>query len=142
MKQLIMLLAMLLVFPVALADDDGNHCRNINAKALFQEAQSPCEFDGIEYDVCYISKVWGTINGSWTGYAQDEWLVVLEDRGLPTPPGAASSYYNREFEVFTSKQGTVWGDSHYILDSLFDASDGGASIPTYVSGGTGIYEGA
>jgi hypothetical protein len=141
MKQLLMLLAMLLVFPVVFADD-GNHCRNVNAKAVWTDYQLDCEFDGIEYDACFTSKIWGTINGSWYTYVQDEWLVVLEPLGVPTPPGASDSYYNREFEVFTSKQGTVWGDSHFILDSLFDASDGGASIPTYVSGGTGIYEGA
>ena len=142
MKKLAALLALLLVLPAAFAGNGGDNCRNINAKAVFLTAELGCEHQAIVYDICYITKIWGTINGSWISYAQFDWLVVLEDFGVPTPPGAFPSYYNREFEVFSSNQGTVWGDSHFILDSLFDASDGGASIPTYVSGGTGIYEDA
>jgi hypothetical protein len=142
MKRLAILLALLLVFPAAFAGNGGDNCRNINAKAVFQGLDFDCEYKGFVYDICYISKIWGSINGSWFTYAQFDWLTVLEDLGVPTPPGASDSYYNREIEVFNSKQGTVWGDAHFILDSLFDASDGGASIPTYVSGGTGIYEDA
>jgi hypothetical protein len=83
-----------------------------------------------------------SFNGTWMTYVQYEWYVILEDIGVQTPDLAIESWYNREFEVFHSKQGTVWGDAQFILDWQFDASDGGESIPAYVSGGTGIYEDA
>ena len=142
MKQLLMLLAMLLVFPVAFANDDGNDCRNINAKAVWTGFEEGCEFAGIEYSACYTSRIKGTINGTWMSYVQYEWYVILEDLLVDTPDPAIESWYNREFEVFHSKQGTVWGNAHFILDWQFDSSDGGASIPTMVTGGTGIYEDA
>jgi hypothetical protein len=66
MKQLLMLLAILLVFPVAFAGNGGDNCRNINAKALFQGEEYGVEYNGIVYDICYVSKVWGNINGSWS----------------------------------------------------------------------------
>lgn len=141
MKQLLMLVAMLLVFPVIFADD-GNDCRNINAKAVWTDFQEDCMFDSIEYSACYTAEIKGTINGLWFSYVQYEWYVILEDLGVQTPPDAIESWYNREFEVFTTKQGTVWGDATFILSWQFDTSDGGASIPTMVTGGTGIYEDA
>jgi len=142
MKQLLMLLAMLLVFPVAFANADGNNCRNINAKAVLVDIEADCEFAGIEYSGCFITKIKGTINGSWISYVKDEWYVILEDLGVDTPDLAEESWYNREFEVFHSKQGTVWGNAQFILDWQSWTNDGGPSIPTMVEGGTGIYEGA
>jgi hypothetical protein len=142
MKQLLMLLAMLLVFPVAFANDDGNRCRNINAKAVLVDFEEDREFLGIDYSACYTSKIKGTINGSWISYVKYEWYVILEDLDVQTPDLAIESWYNREFEVFHSKQGTVWGNAQFILDWQSYTNDGGSSIPTMVTGGTGIYEGA
>lgn len=142
MKRLAILLALLLVFPAAFAGNGSGNCRNINAKAVFQAEEYECEYQGVVYDVCYIAKIWGNINGTWTSYAQFDWYVVLEDFGIETPALAEESWYNREVEVFHSKQGTVWGDAQFILDWHFASSDGGASIPTMVTNGTGIYKDA
>ena len=75
MKQLLMLLAMLLIFPVAFANADGNHCWNINAKAVLVDFEEGCEFAGIEYSACYITRIKGTINGSWISYVKDVYVV-------------------------------------------------------------------
>ena len=135
MNKLVMFLASLLVFPAAFAADN---CRNINGHAFSEGYQAPCEFNGTDYDGCYIGKIRGVINGSWVSYVQDDWFLVLDDFGLPTP---YLTFYNREFEVFTSKQGMVWGDAQFTYDTRAWLS-GGPAIPTIVTGGTGIYEDA
>jgi len=139
MKRLVILLTLLLIFPAAFA---GDQCRHINGHAFLTGFQETCEFDSIEYDACYITKIRGSINGSWVSYVQRDWGFALEDLGVPTPPDAGLSFYNREFEVFTSKQGTVWGDSQFVFDLRAVDSGGGTAIPTMVTGGTGIYEDA
>jgi hypothetical protein len=80
-------LAMILVFPLATADDQ---CRNMNAHGFAADFQEFCEFDGTVYDFCFINKMRGTINGTMFEYFQNDWVVLLEDLGLPTPPMPSS----------------------------------------------------
>jgi hypothetical protein len=133
------LLALLFVFPLALADDG---CRNINAHGFFHEWQEPCEVDS-DYDFCIVQKIRGTINGSWVSYYQNDWLVLLEDVAeVPTPPDAVESWYNRSVEVFTSKQGMVWGEAQFVYDLRAEEMNGGVSMPIIITGGTNMYEDA
>ena len=136
--RLFTLLALILAFPLAIADDP---CRNVNGHGFAGDFQEPCEFDGTVYDFCFINKMRGTINGTMFEYFQNDWVVLLEDLGLPTPPAAGESWYNREFAVLTSKQGMVWGEAQYVVD-LRVLETGGAAVPLLVTGGTGIYEDA
>jgi hypothetical protein len=139
--RLILLITLLLTFPLAFADNGNDQCRNVNAHGIAQDYQESCEFDSTVYDFCLIKKMRGTINGTMFEYFQNDWLVLLEDLGLPTPPDAVESWYNREFAVFSSKQGMVWGEAQYVFDyRILEA--GGASVPVLVTGGTGIYEDA
>lgn len=131
-------LALILAFPLAIADDP---CRNVNGHGFAADFQEPCEFDGTVYDFCFISRMRGTINGTMFEYFQNDWVVLLEDLGVPTPPAAGESWYNREFAVLTSKQGMVWGEAQYVFD-MRNLDTGGVAVPTLVTGGTGIYEDA
>jgi len=129
---------MILVFPLATADDQ---CRNMNAHGFAADFQEFCEFDGTVYDFCFVNNMRGTFNGTMFEYFQNDWVVLLEDLGLPTPPDALESWYNREFAVLHSKQGMVWGEAQYVFDlRAFDT--GGVAVPTQVTGGSGIYEDA
>ena len=136
--RLLTFLALMLAFPLAIADD---HCRNMNGHGRTVDIQEPCEFDGVVYDFCFVNEVRGTINGTVFEYFQWDWIVWLEGLGVPTPPDAGGSFYNREFAVLTSKQGTVWGEAQYVYD-LRVLDTGGVAVPTLVTGGTGIYEDA
>jgi len=137
MKQFILLLALLLVFPVAAVANGEDQCRNIKAQASLLDEHFDCEYGGTDYDYCYISKIQGNFKGLWTTYVQFSWYEILEDLGVQT--GTAESWYNREFEVFTTKQGTVWGDAQFVFDDRYFQSNGGTAIPTMITGGTGIY---
>ena len=136
MKRFLVLLLLLLVSPTALADDQ---CRHINAHAFIQGQQFPCEYNDTEYFGCLNSSIRGTINGSWDSYYQDYWWVSLDDLGVPT---AYPSFYGREFEVFTTKKGMVWGDAQFTIDLRYAESGGGFAVETIVTGGTGMYEDA
>ena len=142
MKRLVILLALLLVFPAAFAGNGGDNCRNINAHATLVDEGPGCEFDSTTYDYCYIQKTKGNLNGSWVSYVMWDWGVTLESLGVQTPPEAGESWYNRELEVFTTKHGMVWGDAQFVFDLRAFDSDGGPAIPTIVTGGTGMYEDA
>jgi hypothetical protein len=142
MKQLILLLTLLLVFPIASVANGEDPCRNINAHATLVDEVPECEFNSMTYDYCYIQKVRGNLNGSWVSYVMWDWGVTLESLGVQTPPEAGESWYNRELEVFTTKHGMVWGDAQFVFDLRAFDSDGGPAIPTIVTGGTGMYEDA
>ena len=133
-------LTVLLAFPMALEANGDDQCRNMNGQGDINEFQEPCEVD-TGYDFCFVNTMRGTINGSMIEYFQYDWLVVLEDLGVPTPPEATESWYNREFAVLSSKQGMIWGEAQYVFElRVYDV--GGVAIPMIVTGGTGIYENA
>ena len=154
MKQLILLLTLLLVFPIASVANGDDQCRNMNGQAVYQEWQEPCVIDG-GYDLCITTKIKGTINGSWVSFFQYEWIVLLESleivstdqsdpeyiTEIPTPPDSVESWYNREYEVFTSKQGDIFGDGQVIIDGRVGIM-GGSAISIMVTGGTEMYEDA
>ena len=144
MKLTMLLLTLLLMFPVASFANGDFECRNINAHAaLVSEGSEGCEFDSTTYDYCYFSKIWGNLNGSWTTYVMDDWYEILEDLGVDTPDQADESWYNREFEVFTTKHGRIWGTAQFVFElPTFFESNGGITIPTMVQGGTEKYEDA
>jgi hypothetical protein len=140
MKRLVILLTLLLVFPAAFAGNGGDQCRNINGNAYVQGVDENCEFNGDVYWFCISQKIRGTINGTWVSYIQEGWSVVLEAPDFPIPDDTAFVEYARELEVFSSKQGMVWGDAQFVLDFRAFENGGGVSLPVIVTGGTGIYE--
>ena len=147
--RMILFLTLLLAFPMALAANGDDQCRNMNGHGEFNEVQNPCEEDA-NYDFCFVSKLRGTINGSMVEYFKDGWQIWLETLeiiptdphnidAISTPPEAVESWYNRELIVLTSKQGMIWGEAQLVVDvRLYDT--GGFALPMTVTGGTGIYE--
>ena len=126
---------------VALAQNENAQCRNIVGHAEVVDLQSPCQED-TAYWGCYIQKIRGTLSGTWVSYQQEDWFVDLGTLGAPVPSESPLSAYLREFEVFTTNKGTVYGDAQTVFDvRLFD-SDGGGALPTIITGGTGIYQDA
>lgn len=138
--RIIILLTLFLAFPMALAANGADQCRNMNGRGVINEYQEPCLVD-TDYDFCFVNRMRGTFNGSMIEYFKYEWLVLLDDLDVPTPPAAEESWYNREFAVLSSKQGMIWGDAQYVFDLRF-YDVGGAAIPMIVTGGTGFYEDA
>ena len=127
---------------VAIADSHAVGCQKIFAKAKVDPNYiSDCEFDGTDYSFCIAGDLKGSLKGTWVSYLQDEWVIESSVAGLPEPVEFYSNY-GREFEVFTSTKGNIYGDAHYIFDyRLFDT---GAKfpLPVFITGGTGRYEGA
>ena len=140
-KQLFMtaVSALLLATTSAFADK----CQDIRGEARVVDLQvDPCQEDP-EFYACYIQKVRGTLKGEWVSYQQPGWFDMdLREMGLPVPDGSEVTWYGREFEVFSTKKGEVYGDMQTAFDTRIFDSDGGGALPTIVTGGTGIYEGA
>ncbi len=134
-------LLMLAVTQPAFSQDEDAQCKKIQGYVETVDLQIPCEEDPA-YWGCYVSKVRGTLKGTLFSYQLEGWFDTdLRTVGLPVPP-EVETLYGREFEVFSTKEGVVYGDMQTAFDTRVFESDGGAALPTIVTGGTGIYEGA
>ena len=120
----------------------GDKCIDIRGSGEVVGLQvEPCQ-ENPEFYACYIQKVRGTLKGEWVAYQQPGWFDTdMRTVGLPVPPDV-ETLYGREFEVFSTKKGEVYGDMQTAFDTRIFDSDGGGALPTIVTGGTGIYEGA
>ena len=126
----------------AVADNHVVGCKKIRAKALIDPNYIfDCEFDGVDYSFCIGGDVTGSIKGPWVSYLQDEWVINSSDIGLPEPIPFISNY-GREFEVFASAKGNIYGDAQYIFDYRMFEVAGKFPLPIFITGGTGLYEGA
>ena len=127
---------------LAVADNHLVGCQKIHANALVDPNYIfDCEFDGVDYSFCIGGEVKGSIKGSWVSYLQDEWVIDSIDVGLPEPIPYISNYA-REFEVFASAKGNIYGDAQYIFDiRIFDVA-AKFPLPIFITGGTEMYEGA
>jgi hypothetical protein len=138
-------LSMTAAFALLLATTSafGDECQDIRGAAKVVGVQvDPCQ-ENPEYYACYIQRVRGTLRGKWVSYQQPGWFDTdLRAVGLPVPEGSEVTWYGREFEVFSTKEGEVWGDMQTAFDIRIFDSDGGGALPTIVTGGTGIYEDA
>lgn len=126
--------------PAAYADDN---CMQIRGRAVFANPTGVpnCSFEGEAFDFCIEGRVRGTLRGSWTAYGKGDWFVDLPASEFPVPEDTLSNY-NREFNVFSTRRGTLIGDSQYVFDiRIFDV-DGGFVTPIIIDRGTGIFEGA
>jgi hypothetical protein len=127
--------------PSASASDQ---CKQILAKADFPNPLGEtegCTVNGQDFDSCITGNLRGTIKGKWVAYFLDEWFIIIEPPEFPVPEETLANY-NREFEVFTTNKGEIYGDAQYVFDiRIFDV-DGGFVAPIIVTGGTGWYEGA
>ncbi len=136
------ILLMLAGMQPALSQDENANCKKVRGFAEVVGLQIPC-LENPEFWACYITAVRGTLKGKWVSYQQEGWFDMdLREAGLPVPPDSPVTWYGREFEVFSTKKGTVYGDMQTAFDARVFDSDGGAALPTIVTGGTGIYEGA
>lgn len=140
--RLVLLITLLLMSPLAYADKGDDHCRKVHGHGVAQDYQEACEFDGIAYDFCFINKMRGTLNGTMFEYFQDDWVALLEAEGLPTPPEAIESWYNREFAVLSTKKGKIWGEAQYVFDLRNYDTGGGVAVPMIITGGTGKFKNA
>jgi hypothetical protein len=122
----------------------SEQCRQINAKADFPNPLGEtegCTFGGQDFDLCITGNVRGTIKGEWVAYFLNEWFIIIEPPDFPVPEETLANY-NREFQVFTTDKGEIYGDAQYVFDiRIFDVG-GGFVDPIIVTGGTGWYEGA
>ncbi len=124
------------------AQDEETQCKKVRGHGEVVAYQIPCLEDP-EFYFCIVSETRGGLKGKWVSYQQEDWgSMFLGDAGLPVPPGAPVTWYIREFEVFSTKKGTVYGDMQATFDARIFDSGGGAALPTIVTGGTGIYEDA
>lgn len=126
----------------AFSQDGDIQCKKIRGHGKVVDFQTPC-LENPEFSFCIVQEVRGGLTGTWVSNQQDGWGDQdLAAAGLPVPPDSPITWYIREFEVFSTKHGTVYGDSQLALDARIFDSGGGAAIPTVITGGTGIYEGA
>jgi hypothetical protein len=141
LKQILMMAGLALL--LATTSAFGDKCQDIRGSAKVVDLQvDPCQ-ENDEFYACYIQKVSGTLKGKWVSYQQPDWFDKdLRVYGLPVPEGSEVTWYGREFEVFTTKKGEVYGDAQTAFDTRIFDSDGGGALPTIVTGGSGIYEGA
>lgn len=145
-KKITVVIGAILLMPAgtqpAFSQDEDAQCKKIKGHGEVVDVQIPC-LENPEFSGCLIQNVRGTLKGKWVSYQQEGWFDMdLRAAGLPVPPGSPLTLYGREFEVFSTKKGTVYGDSQTAFDVRIFESGGGAAIPTVVTGGTGIYEGA
>ena len=136
-------LSMTAVFALLLVTTSafGDKCQDVRGSAEVIDLQWPCQ-ENPEFYACYIQKVRGTLKGKWVAYQRPGWFDTdMRTVGLPVPPDV-ETLYGREFEVFSTKRGEVYGDAQTAFDTRYFESDGGAALPTIVTGGTGIYEDA
>ena len=140
MKKIIVCIAfaMLLVFSAAAVSDDGMPCKQIKARATFDdfEFQSPCEkYAG--FDWCWVGvPLKGSIKGVWDGHGQWDWVIFdVRDFGLPT--WEAGAYYQMNFDIFIGKHGEIHSETLWAADNRVP----GATM-SVITGGTGIYEDA
>ena len=133
----LLLAALLLAIPMALAANGDDQCRNMNGHGDYAFASESCEFDGTTYWVCFGYKTRGTINGYFVEHFQEDWYFA----DLGSLPAPYPSFYVREFSVLYAKQGMIWGEAQYIFDWR-NFYTGGVAVPIMITGGTGMYEGA
>lgn len=122
---------------LALADEN---CRKVVSQADFSnpEGEPDCVVGNEAFDFCFSGQVRGSLRGTWTAYGMGEYFVPLSPPDFPVPEETFSNY-NREFNVFTTNKGTLFGDSQYVFDTrIFDVG-GGFVSPIMIEGGTGIY---
>jgi len=137
---------LLLALASAAVGDQTGRCQEVRGHAVLKATQFPCltenVVDDTVFDGCYISMVKGNLKGPWISFVQDDWGFDLATVGAPVPDGSPATWYNREFEVFETKHGVVYGDAQFAFDFRIFDSDGGGAIPTIITGGSGIYEDA
>lgn len=134
--------SVLLMFSAQTALADHN-CKKVHGRADFSNplGEPNCIVGNEAFDFCFSGQVRGSLRGSWTAYGFGDWFVPLNAPDFPVPDETLSNY-NREFNVFTTRRGTLFGDSQYVFDTrIFDVG-GGFVSPIIIEGGTGIYQGA
>lgn len=132
MKPLLILLAMLLVFPFAGAkEDDGNQCHPVNAVYYMTDYLIGAEnCDGFDY--CILGTLTGTPNGELT------WLAYVADE-IYDPFGTG---YNINIGVGEERISTREGDIYSLSHATFDFDTSAWTELWIVTGGTGAYENA
>ena len=131
-------LGALLLTGAAIAGD----CKPINARAGAAVYLDPCVYRDLPYEFCIDTPINGTINGVWHYYGPaDNVFFVDEPPGVPNYSGMAAGW---ALEVLSANDGEVWAQSAYVFhyDTWSLAQDFVYSSTSYITGGTGKYEGA
>lgn len=125
--------------PIAFA---GDQCMDIRGRALFTAPpEADCTFEGERFDFCLEGTVRGKLKGTWRAFGQNDWFVDLPASEFPVPEETLSNY-NREFNVFSTRDGLLVGDSQYVFDIRIFDNGGGFTTPIMIERGTGRFEGA
>jgi len=131
MKSLLIVLALLLVFPAALASPNGDHCKPVNAVwYLTDYLTGAANCDG--YDYCVPGRLTGTPNGEMTYFGNN--ADAIWD---PFGTGYSINMAIGE-ERISTRHGDIYSLSHVIFD--FDGPVWTELL--IVTGGTGKYENA
>lgn len=124
------------------AHADGG-CMDIRSRVVFGDgiAGPSCSIEGESFDICLEGRVRGTLRGTWHAFTNFDWFVDLAAPQFPVPEETLSNY-TREFNVFSTRRGSLIGDSQYVFDvRIFDVG-GGFVVPVMIERGTGEFEGA
>ena len=131
MKRLVLLLALLLVFPAAIANPDGDQCKPVNAVwYLIDYLEGPENCNGFDY--CIPGRLTGTPNGEMTFFGN-----ILDEIFDPFGTGFNINMAKGE-EHISTKHGDIYTLAHTVFD--FDTAVWIELL--IVTGGTGKYENA
>ena len=122
----------------AIATDET--CRQVLAHiegATYAEAPE-CYFNGVDYPFCLYAPMTGTLNGTFYFYFPDENYVIVEDP-LPGHEGLAAGY---GIAQWITNRGEIWSRDSWLVDIAHFGDFAAFTQVSYITGGTGMYEGA
>ena len=97
-----------------------------------------CDFGGTSYPFCLVSRMTGTLNGTYYFYFTAANYVEV----LDPVPGHAGFWAGYGLSRYATNQGEIWSRDSWIADIARTVDFSAFSQVSYVDGGTGAYAGA
>jgi hypothetical protein len=142
MKSFILPAALVVVLVLVAGPVMADECEPINARFQVGTYLDPCTYNGIDFDYCIDTPIWGTINGMWHFYGEEEnWL------GADPGPPYSSLWAGWALDVIETRRGTIYAQDNWLWNlSAFGLEGTKAGLPavqlSIITGGTGQYEDA